>query len=1113
MCNQPNNMAAKKKLDENFHNNITAIDGTLCIKGNIHELFYNDPKKTRELFIQHVSLSVYNPDDIIYLPTKAFPLSPLKKNLFLKEKSGNVLDRESQQLFFTPFIACITKGKARQIYKHITEIDWKDPEPNEFELQLEPYVERHTGCLEATLSETDCIIIYPTQNDLTDRVLLRYIPFHLSANQDNDNNDDDDDDDNNNDSDDSCCWIYKSFKLLKNSVIDKPRNYIKKSVLSINAKEPIKLMTERHCKTNFYDELKNENNPKRAKHDYLIIDNSQYIIKELIEMMCWIQSNQYRYCNLRGIDKLQVFATLQKQLFSKSGNKNTLPECEETNNDDLNTKNESLANSLENVYFGMFINHMSSKTYYDKPDDMIDYELVSAKATMTLICGLLTNGTFIGYQRFLGITKREKMNLFFTQFDHTADNCRDAFRNMMGNMMFPIAHYVNYMRCYLYHCKVVTKQTLKNMTYNSIIEKVTNSLNKSFTINNSSSSSGDNSTYSSNNKKGAAILMMRVYNQLSDSVVGNIGRTKTQENPDIIHEDFGPAYDSAVDSSLEELSKRFETFWKHDHTKSDSENFQEMLFKVVKNLRNFAIKKINKLQNFNDLKLVEDASKKGMQSVSTYVMHESICGYGVLGQLNAISCNRLYEQKVIMICEHQVTEKSKSIVQTLGTNFTGTSACVDVHTEAEHTVDNISTCKFPTVSTIKLPEKFKLQNSVLMKSRTVMVNYEEEKKILNQTVKKDSKKDSIIDNSNHIDFTIESILHFCKLLYAKLSGRFFQFNFELHLSLGRSISTYLSKPKFKIIKLALTPYNWLLKSESADEFMKMFVVGAILYKKGYFNNMSRNTKQKQFNPCQINWTQRIVATKIENSEDFETTRTLFSAELRQARVVIECGHFNWIKFDNPMGNNKIIRLVSNKPPNEQSYRFLTMGKGHKIANFFTFNMAVKKGMKIVYDEQQFHDFLTGCLKQAKIDEQLDILIERLDFFKEVCNADEDDQYNEYSVKRVIPDEDFYLWNTHIVKIVVCLLNRWNTDAIKSERWYREVKESETKNDNFNYLDKLMNDDNDDEDDDDMDEEPSVLLDEDDNDDDNDDDDDDDDDDDNKDDDKDRNKKIDKTFGQ
>ena len=1082
--------------EEVYHKNISFINGTyICLKTRADELFEN-AETLRALQLYGCALSNYNPDNLLYVPTNVFPLSILKKNLFLQDK--NKPSNDSEQLFLSPMIAVITtNGQAKQLWSTINGgISWKpNDEDDDEEKKLEPLDDKVMNGLETTLAENECILLYTTQADLCERVLMGFMPFHLikqsdqsdqSSNDDeNDDNYDDDDDDDDLKKDKSwlpgCSWT----KMMNVNSIDKPKeNITDVGKLTLDSfTKPIKFMTERlNDVNNFYNHLRdtnplsfmtvpNSNSSSRKRSvkedrgqnkagkydDTMFIDNSQYIIKEIVELMCYMDTNQYAYRRLRGIDKLVAYSTMVKKASIEGDASNLIPECSDKN----------LSDSLRDVYLGLLMHQSSCKTFIDRQDSLLNCDIMSMKAVMALVCGLITNRTFIGYQQSLGMkvyTGRDKKErvAFYSESDTNA-NPYKAMKLSMGNMPFVISFYINYMRSYLDLCKITPTAFLDEKDYGSIFMKVMDNLNSKNVKTVQEFLGADN--------RGNAVVMLRIYNQTTDSVLGSLGKTEESNMSGVPTKikSFGPAYDEVIENLIDDVSKAMDNVWKYDKSNSKFDNFTNLVVKTLSGLETFAASRICSL-NFTtqeELFDLQSANVNKIDCVASYILHKSVCEYGLLGQLIAVSINRLLEQKVVAICENRPKGRATSVRTAIATNYSGTTATGLWKTKTDNEVNMVSVVPSNNSALSTLPKDFTVQKQITMKSRSPMVSYNEETMGSNQiyglALSKED-KNTPVNNPNHITFVVSFILNLCKKLYFKqIEGdktKLFQLQNIMYLKVTNYIKKMINLPKYTILKQALLPFDWKLISEDLKESLKMFVAGCLLHKKGYLSNITTYSWLKQINPYRIQWVQRFVAFKNEKSEDFDLTKTHFSNALRKANVVIEGAHVHWAKFPNPKDSNgNIIRLQFWRPTSEHAYRFLTLGCSQEVNRTFTVNMVGKKGRVYGFEnDPQAFGLITTRLTNAQIDEQLKILMDNLEFFKNECRVNDEGEYDHDTVLRSLPrDSDFYMWNQHIVQILVDLLNNADAKSIKTQSWYIEAKNSaEDNNDcNTNLLDRLL----------------------------------------------------------
>ena len=286
------------------------------------------------------------------------------------------------------------------------------------------------------------------------------------------------------------------------------------------------------------------------------------------------------------------------------------------------------------------------------------------------------------------------------------------------------------------------------------------------------------------------------------------------------------------------------------------------------------------------------------------------------------------------------------------------------------------------------------------------------------------------------------------------------------------------KSEYTFFKNSLLAFDWSMTSESIDESLKMFVIGSLLHRKGFLSNI--NTSQYKFqsiNPYAFKFIQRFVATKMENSEDFDLTRTLVSSDLRKSTCVLEGAHLYWTKFaTTQQGCQKVIRCQYYKPVKESNFRFMTLRQSQPVGKLFTVNMVCKKGRAYGGDaDPQVFMTLTNRLTEiTNIDNHLDLIKDNLETFRNECTIDENGVYSFDTVCKCLPkDFDFYKYNEYIVCIIVDLLNNVGVRDIKNKPWYIEVKKSQNVKTNSKYDKDLISrmfedtdDENEDDDDDD-----------------------------------------------
>lgn len=1107
--------------NETWHKTFSYLSGPyVCIKAKVKDVFENEETK-RNLLQDGVGLSTHNPDNLMYISTKSLTLNPLKKNIYCKETQN--------QMFLTPFIAVIfTNGQAKKIWSDICDETWrsKESDDNDDECEEEepdngglPYeydIDFLQDGLEKTISHNECVLLFTTQHDLCARMLMGCMPFHLSAGDTRVE-------------DDELITKIPHAELIYGAEVDNPLAYIKNDEnLGLDTYiPPINFKDERKSVSNFYNNIchvaerndvpyvcdpetlrvqqqkqsgrmqqavgirrtgqhgQDEVNKTAKKRNYspaLYINNSQYIVMEILSMMCFIDTTQYAYGLLDLVPKLCVYSSMVIKVSKGGTASNIMPRC---------TNFTGLEESLEDVYIGLIQQRESSYAFLEKHDDgLIDRTILSTKAVMTLTCGLLTNRTFIAYQKRMhvktvcyGKEKKEKI-IYVPELDKEPDEYK-AMKDAMGNFKFVVAYFINYMRAYMKLCKVATPTFLRTKGYASVFMEVSDRLNSKNTKTNK------HLTETRSN----AIVMLRIYNQTADSAIGSFGKNtesviKGGTQSQVQKSNFGPAYDSAIEYLSESMTKELlEGYvWHFEANLSNVVNFQKLITKLVPFLDKFgnAIHSLN-FPASGDLKDLTEGSGDKMECISTYLMHKSVWEYGTLGQLIMLSLSRLLHQKVPVICDNNHKGRAMEVLKQTATQYTGTSATEIKTTKNEnevntfHVTDKIfQKCgeDAPLSSTDILPKQFNIQKQSYIKSRQCLVSYEdtivEQQKMLSAKQQPstsgaagnaavwdadgnlnlntgDHAKEDHATSAHHLDYVVKYILNFCKKVYnAKCKNnkeRAFQLKGQDYSKVTMNIKKMLSLPSYGLIRESMTPFDWNLQSENLDESVRMFVTGCLLHKKGYLSHIKIYSPKPQINPLKINWVQRVLAVKNKDTEDFELQKTHCSITLRKCSVAIEGAHVYWNKFPNPKDpKSHIIRLQLQKPNFEKAYRSLTLGKPYNVNRTFTFNMVAVSGKDFSFvEEKQEFTVLTENLETAdSIDTQTQILKDNIKLFRKICSVNEDDTYSYDQVYRSLPHDEFefYTLNSYICRIIVSLLNGTSVMSIKAEDWYQTVKQSQ-----------------------------------------------------------------------
>ena len=218
-----------------------------------------------------------------------------------------------------------------------------------------------------------------------------------------------------------------------------------------------------------------DENNKRVKYSNVkFINHSQYIIREMVELMCFLDCNQYSFLSLKNVDRLVAYSVMLKQISSEGESSSVMPK----------SSKENVSSSLKDVFIGLMLQHLSAKTYIDeRQSNLIDLNQLSIKAVKMLICGAITNRQFISYSKSL-IVKYFKSNdgKPLTKFNSEPDrnpNAFEAMKDMMGNMIFPLHFYLNYMRSYLITCKIKKLSFVNDSCFSDVFNATMTSLNPS----------------------------------------------------------------------------------------------------------------------------------------------------------------------------------------------------------------------------------------------------------------------------------------------------------------------------------------------------------------------------------------------------------------------------------------------------------------------------------------------------------------------------------------------------------------------------------------------------------------------------------------------------------
>ena len=1093
---------------EGYHKHITFLNGPfICLRAKLADIF--TPKRQRDMLMLGVWLSRFNTANLMYVPTSILPLVNVQPNMFL-HCTKSKLAASDRQMFFTPYVAVITRnGGAKRQYEHITGQPWLEADPAD----LPDYVDfdelppNLRGSVEMSIRSDECLLLYTTITDMAARVQLGMLPYCcVPADQsaaflncaatkerryeENDNEEEEveeeeDDDDDDDDEDGGAAHLKESMIadckwtfLHQCHHVDNPMAHIDVVQLRLDMTPPTPLSymsTLQDNNATVYDRARGRTAKRSKTVPMALVANSQYIIQEIVESMCHMDTNQYMYGNLTVPQRLIAYTSLLIRSVSGGELASIMPNCQ----------SKQLTASLLDVFMSLIIQQDSCRTYTEKKPEL-ETEMMPLNGTMLVACTFWTNKTFINYTKQLEVrkytTKDNKERISFNIVNGaTKKDMYACFKESMGCMIGPITATSNYMRAAMIVNKKVNKTTLLTMSHAASFNHLAFKLNKPTPQLVQAFASPTTPS------KSNAILMTRINNRTTDSILGNMSQTTEEGSSSSSKQTvkmFGPPYDALMATLPSELMTALTQCWTSDPAISFAKNYFNLAVRVIETIKTVLENQVTEKAGV-DLIDLGQASTRKMDAVANYDINKALWGQGELGRTGAVSVSRLLEQKAYVICENTPQARRAVALKAATTSqFTGSTKTDTITTTAEKEAPLIRVAKTEQeYNNVTIPKEFSMNRAVIMRSKTNLITYADPstddagaKNGFGVNVSAGTKGSSDEDDS-HIEFVIKWLMNVIKKVFLcstapsaapqqKLSGTVY---YRMELEMRKTIK----KPEMTVLRQALLPLNWRLYNEPLNLACTHVIGGHLCNIKGYVGNAAKYFEwKKHINHNRIQWMPRYIvqlntkaktaaaaaATAVQNdenddhddagengaidvdgdvaagtpaagvkyNEDFELVKDYFPKVLRDSGANIECVHINWNKFMS-MNGGYIERLQVVKPPIEHEFRFLLLGFQAEIIGAFSVNLVVQKGKLYAReDEPQFLASLMTALEKATVDGQLDIIHKNLDFFRGLCEEEEKEEEEEEEEEekeddgekqqRVKMDTVMYMLETHCVDL-------------------------------------------------------------------------------------------------